>query len=328
MASSEKNLAPKSVTELGKIRSIISESVTWVDIIDPTQTEMAKLAKDYPFHPLNLEDSISTRQTTKVEEHQEYLFIALRFPVEDSLGIISSNQVSMFLGKNYLVTLHPNKLRVLSELFQTCNDDAQGKKALMKSTAYLVYRIINKLTESMFRILDDVQSGLDDIETKVFDEKKSSASAINRVRRQIAILRQIIFPLRLFVPEITSKAQKYSEEVLSVFFSDINHKIGRASGTVEEMKEMVEIYKDTDFIISSDRTNSVLSILTILFTLSIPATLISSIYGMNIPLPGGLVTGPLNFFGPYTSLLVLLIGMLIPALVMVWYFRRVGWFNA
>ncbi|MDG6999086.1 MAG: magnesium transporter CorA family protein [Nitrososphaerota archaeon] len=328
MASIEKNLAPKSVTELGKIRSIISESVIWVDIIDPTQTEIAKLAKDYRFHPLNLEDSISTRQTTKVEEHEEYLFIALRFPVEDSLGIISSNQVSMFLGKNYLVTLHPNKLRVLSELFQTCNGDAQGKKALMKSTAYLVYRIIDKLTESMFRILDDVQSGLDDIETKVFDEKKSSASAINRVRRQIAILRQIIFPLRLFVPEITSKAQKYSEDGLSVFFSDINHKIGRASGTVEEMKEIVEIYKDTDFIISSDRTNSVLSILTILFTLSIPATLISSIYGMNVPLPGGLVTGPLNFFGPYTSLLVLLIGMLIPAVIMVWYFRRVGWFNA
>jgi len=328
MASSEEDLGSRSVTDGGKIRSIISGGITWVDIVDPTQTEVAMLVKDYPFHPLNLEDSISRRQLTKVEEHEEYLFIALRFPVEDSQGIISSNQVSMFLGKNNLVTLHPDKLRVISELFQTCKEDEQEQKALMKSTAYLAYRIIDRLAESMFLILDDVQSGLDAIEVKVFDEKKSSANAINHVRRQIAILRQIVSALRLFVPEITSKAQRFSEENLSIYFRDINHKIERAFGTVEEMKEMVEIYKDTDFIISSDRTNSVLSILTILFTLSIPATLISSIYGMNIPLPGGLVTGPLNFFGPYTSLLVLLIGMLIPALVMVWYFKRVGWFDA
>jgi magnesium transporter len=328
MASNEKNLGSRSVTEGGKIRSITNGGVTWVDVVDPTQTEAAMLAHDYPFHPLNLEDSLFKRQLTKVEEHEEYLFIALRFPVEDKQGIISSNQVSMFLGKNYLVTLHPEKLRVLTELFQTCKEDESEQKALMKSSAYLAYRIIDELIEKMFVIMDVVQSGLDTIEAKVFDEKKSSANAINHVRRQIAILRQIVFPLRLYVPEITSKAQRFSEKNLSIYFSDINQKIGRASGKVEEMKEMVEIYKDTDFIISSDRTNSVLSILTILFTLSIPATLISSIYGMNIPLPGGLVTGPLDFFGPYSSLLVLLVGMAIPALVMVWYFKHVGWFNA
>ncbi|MDA4134350.1 MAG: magnesium transporter, partial [Thaumarchaeota archaeon] len=87
-----------------------------------------------------------------------------------------------------------------------------------------------------------------------------------------------------------------------------------------------EIYKDTDFVTSSNRTNTVLSILTIIFTLTIPATLLSSIYGMNIPLPGGLSTGPLDFAGEYSSLVVIFVLMLIPALVMAWYFRRAGWF--
>ncbi|MDA4111770.1 MAG: magnesium transporter, partial [Thaumarchaeota archaeon] len=113
---------------------------------------------------------------------------------------------------------------------------------------------------------------------------------------------------------------------LSTYFRDIEHQIGRAFGTLEEMKETVEIYKDTDFIISNDRTSNILNILTILFTLTIPATLVSSIYGMNVPLPGGLVTGPLDWFGPYTSLLVLSFAMVIPAVVMILYFKRVGWF--
>ena len=204
-------------------------------------------------------------------------------------------------------------------------DDERERAVLMKSSTYLTYRIIDGRADRMFSILDDVQSNLDDIEGTVFDEKKSSASAINRVRRQIAILRRIIYPLRLFLGDIT-KAQKFSGEDLSIYFSDINHKIANAFGTVEEMREMIEIYKDTDFIISSDRTNNVLSILTILFTLTIPATVISSIYGMNIPLPGGLATGPLEFLGLYTSMVFVFVAMLVPTLAMVWYFRRVGWF--
>jgi len=128
---------------------------------------------------------------------------------------------------------------------------------------------------------------------------------------------------------ISATGRSDSEEDLSIYFSDLRHKILRASGEIEEMKEMVEIYKDTDFVTSSNKTNTVLSVLTILFTLTIPATVISSIYGMNVPLPGGWdfgVPGPLSFLGPFTSLLLIFVAMLIPAVIMIAYFKRVGWF--
>jgi len=309
------------------MRSLPNGDVTWVDITDPTASETAKLERDYHFHPLDLEDCISGRQLTKVEDHGEHFFIMLHFPMKDDHGVIASFQVSMFLGRNYLVSLHPASCKVLSELFESSKDDEQQRGALMKSSTYLAYRIIDGLVEGIFSILDSVQENLDSIEATVFDEKKSSADSINRARRQIAILGRIISPLRLFLPDIV-KAQKDSEEDLSIYFSDIDHKVGKASATVDEMKEMVEIYKDTDFVINSERTNTVLSILTILFTLTIPATVISSIFGMNVPLPGGWnfgVTGPLDYFGPYTTLLFIFVAMLMPALIMAAYFRRVGW---
>jgi magnesium transporter len=181
------------------------------------------------------------------------------------------------------------------------------------------------LVDGLYSILDAVQASLDRIESVVFNEVKSSAVAINSARRQIAVLRRIVYPLALFLPDLI-KAQKFSAEDLSIYFSDLQHKIGKASRVIEEMKEMVEIYKDTDFVTSSNRTNTVLSILTIVFTLTIPATVISSIYGMNVPLPGGSVTGPTGVFGVYTSMIFIYSAMLVPALLMVWYFRRVGWF--
>jgi magnesium transporter len=311
-----------------KVRSLVNGDVTWMDISDPTKSEIAALGRDYQFHPLDLEDCISGRQLTKVEDHGGHFFIMLHFPVEDDRGMITSYQVSMFLGKNFLVSLHPAGCKVVSDLFQSAKEDEQKRGELMRSSTYLGYRIIDGLVEGIFSILDDVQASLDAIEGTVFDEKKSSADAINRARRQIAILGRIVFPLRLYLPEIAN-AQKDSEEDLSIYFSDINHKVGKASSSIDSMKEMVEIYKDTDFVINSERTNTVLSILTILFTLTIPATVISSIYGMNVPLPGGWnfgVTGPLDYFGPFTSLLFIFVAMLIPALIMVVYFRRVGWF--
>jgi magnesium transporter len=310
------------------MKSLVNGDVTWVDVSHPTASDVAKLGRDYQFHQIDLEDCVSGRQLTKVEDHGEHFFIMLHFPVADEQGTIASYQVSMFLGKSYLVSLHPASSKAISELFQSAKEDGQQRGTLMESSTYLAYRIIDGMVEGIFPILDSVQEKLDAIEATVFDEKKSSADAINRARRQIAILGRIISPLRLFLPEI-AKAQKDSEDDLSIYFSDINHKVGNASATLEEMKEMVEIYKDTDFVINSERTNAVLSLLTILFTLTIPATVISSIYGMNVPLPGGWnfgVTGPLDFFGPYTSLLFIFIAMLIPALIMALYFRRVGWF--
>ena len=308
----------------GSLQSIVSGSLKWTDIADPTVDDTALLGRDYGFHALDLQDCLSGR-VTKVEDHGDHVFLLLHFPEENGQGIVTPNRVSMFLGKDYIVTLHSGNLAPLLQMLASCRDSAEKRGSIMKSSTYVAYRIIDALVGGIFTILDDVQDKLDDIESVVFDETKSQAVPINHARHQLAALGRILFPLRLYLPDL-AKAQKFSSEDLTIFFSDLNHKVTMSSGTIDEMKELLEIYKDTDFVTSSNRTNNALSVLTILFTLTIPASLLSSIYGMNIPLPGGLTTGPLEFAGPYSSFLVIFVLMLIPALVMVWYFRRAGWF--
>jgi magnesium transporter len=317
------SLIPKS--EDGKIASIANAGITWTDVVDPTQAEMAILARDYHFHPLDLDSCLSTMQLTKIEDHDDYFFIMLQIPDQGGQGIIGCKQVSMFLGKDFLVTLHPSSLKSISALFQLCRDDEKQRSAIMKSSAYLAYRIIDNLAEGMSVILDNVQIDLNKIEAVVFDEKKSSARVINLARRQIAVLRRIVYPLDLYIGDL-SEAQKYSKEDLKIYFSDIRHRVGKISARIEEMKEIVEIYNDTDFVTSSNRTNTVLSLLTLIFTLTLPAAVVAAFYGMNIPIPGALVPGALDYFGTYTSLLFVTIAMLVPTLIMAIYFKRRGWF--
>jgi magnesium transporter len=310
----------------GKITSIANGGTRWVDVTDPGPTEMAALSRDFHFHPLDLDACISTLHLTKMEDHDDYFFITLQVPDQADSGAIVSNQLVVFLGADYIVTVHSSRLKTLSALFQSCKDDEKQRAALMKYSAYLAYQIIDRLVDGIFTILNSVQTSLDSIENVVFDEKKSSARPINAARRQIAILRRILYPLGLYIPDI-EKAQKFSKEDLAIYFSDVRHKVGKLTATVEEMKEMVEIYNDTDFTISSDQTNSILSFLTIIFTLTLPAAVIAAFYGMNIPIPGAISPGAWGSpLGPYTSLIFILVLILVPTLAMASYFRHKGWF--
>jgi magnesium transporter len=296
----------------------------WIDIVDPTSEQTSILGRDYGFDQLDLQDCL-TGKVTKVEDHGEHAFIMLHFPEVDAQGLVVSNRVSMFLGKDYLVTLHPSSVNSMTRLFQSCRDNQKERASLMKSSAYVAYQIINSQVDLVFSILDKEQDDLDDIEAVVFDEKKSLARPINSARRKNVVLGRILFPLTLYLPDL-STAQKFSQEDLSRYFSDLGHKIRLASKTVDEMKELLEVYQDTDYTTTSNKTNRVLVFLTIIFTVTIPAALVASIYGMNIPLPGALTPGPFTFAGAYSSLLVVGIMMLVPGILMVYFFRRAGWF--
>ncbi len=211
------SLSPES--EDGKITSITNAGITWTEVVDPTQAETAILARDYHFHPLDLDSCLSTLQLTKMEDHDDHFFIMLQIPNQGSQGIIGCKQVSMFLGKDYLVTLHPSSLKSVSALFQSCRDDEKERTAIMKSSAYLAYRIIDNLADGISAILDNVQTDLNKIEAVVFDEKKSSARVINLARRQITVLRRIVYPLDLYIGDL-SEAQKFSKEDMKIYFSD------------------------------------------------------------------------------------------------------------
>jgi len=116
-----------------------------------------------------------------------------------------------------------------------------------------------------------------------------------------------------------------TEEHLVLYFDDVIDHVDKVIETLEESKETMEIYKDTDFMLSTEKSNKILAALTILFTLSIPATVVSQLYGMNINLPGGLETGTWLQIGPYTTLIFVILASVIPTVLMLLYFRRLGW---
>jgi magnesium transporter len=195
------------------------------------------------------------------------------------------------------------------------------------SSGYLLHSIIDLMVDDLLHVLMKLEGNLDDIEDLVFDEKVAVAREISLLRREITTLRRVVVPLRRIIFELSKEMQRFSEEDLTDYYDDVKDHAEKVLEVLEESKETVEIFKDTDFMLSTEKSNKILATLTILFTLSIPATVIGAYYGMNVNLPGGIVTGTPEFLGPFTSFIVLLITAIVPSLVMIWYFKRLGWFG-
>jgi magnesium transporter len=315
------------VKKESSINKITWKNLTWVNIERPTRREMDYLAQNYPFHPLDLDDCLSKVQLPKIDEYESYLFIILHFPVfEHATRITRPSQVSIFLGKDFLITVHNGDLKPFAALPARCQQDDKVCEGYMgKDSGYLMYRIVDVLVDYCFPMVRKTLYNLDEIEDKVFDDKVNASRDVAVLRRDIAAQRRIIGPIKMVVGDLERKAQRYTQADLKVYFGDINDHLARLWSNLDECQETVEIYKDTDYLLSQERTNRILGVLTIVFTITIPATIIGTFYGMNINLPGGLSPNAWTAWGPYTAFIVILLISLLPGAFMFWLFHRWRW---
>jgi magnesium transporter len=319
------------ITE-SKIETIEGKNFVWIDLQNPDRSDVEKLAQKYNFNLLNIEDCMTKFELPKLDSYDDHFFVILHFqPLSQKIGISKNSQLSIFVGKDFLVTVHQGDLKPLVELVNTCKNNAEQQKKnrlLEKSSGLLLHEIIDVLVDDLLHTSRKIIANLDEIEDRVFDQTKPVARSISLLRREINRLRRIANPLKKFVLEIAKQVKRFSEEdeQLGLYYDDVIDHIEKVIETLEESRETMEIYKDTDFVLSTEKTNKVLGMLTIIFTLAIPSTVIGTFYGMNVSLPGGIGDNAI-FLGPFTTFIVIIIASAIPAILMFVYFKKLGWIN-
>lgn len=309
--------------------TIRGDGFSWTDIQNPTRVEIDKLGETYSFNTLNLDDSVSKIQLAKIDNYDDHSFIILHFPpMVIKKGMPRVSQIAVFIGKDYLVTIHNGELKPLVDMFAQCKENDQYRsQVIAKSPGFLLYKIIDALVDDLLHTLRRIVANLDEIEDDVFDENKSTPKKISVLRREITILRRIVHPLRKIVLETSKNIQRFSnpDDDLVIHFDDVIDHIDKVAETLDEAKETMEIYKDTDFMLSTEKSNKILATLTIIFTLSIPATVIGAIYGMNVNIPGGIQTGSWDALGPYTTFIVMVAISVVPSVLMFLFFYKRKW---
>jgi magnesium transporter len=301
------------------LESLIQDDLTWVDIKSPTERETEYLAQNYSFHPLDLDDCLSRIQRPKIDEYQDYLFLVFHFPVfNKEARVTTSSQLSVFIGKNYLITLHKGELKPLVKLFKECQIDEESRQEnFSQGSGYLLYRIIDRLVDYCLPIVNRIGSNIENVEDNIFaNEMPRAIKEISILRRDVISFRRIIWPMRAVTASLEPKIRRFTKVDLVVYFGDMVDHVDKIWDALDEYKEIIEGLNDTHDSLATNRTNEVVRMLTIIATILLPLTVVASIYGMNIPLP---------FQDSSYSLFFVLFIWLVIIGGMLYFFRRQHW---
>jgi len=311
-----------------KVKTQRHGTVTWVNVTNADSEAFSMLEREYHLHPLHLTESVQKIQHTEVESENDYLFLVLHYPVFAAhTDKIHVGQVGVFLGKDYLVTVHTNTSPFIDDLFTGCqHNQDQADKNFGPGSSYLLYVLISRLLGNIGSMADIVEGELDDIEGLVFENTQSDALRIGRVRQKIIRLRRLIGPKRALLQDLAEEVASSAGSEAALYHETNVKTVNKLWEVVEEAKETIEIYKDSDFTTSTEQTNRILAILTLVFTFTIPITVMGTLYGMNVDLPGGIEAGPWKFLGTYTTFGLVIVFSMALAFGMYIYFKKKRWF--
>ena len=303
-----------------KLESLTWGDLTWVNIEKPTERETEYLAQNYPFHPLDLDDCLSRIQRPKMDEYKDYLFLVLHFPVFNKEARVTTlSQVSVFIGKDYLITLHKGELKPLVKLFRECQLDEESRQEnFSHGSGYLLYRIVDRLVDYCLPILNKIGDNIERTEDDIFFSRRMprAIEKISMLRRDVISFRRTIWPMRAVIGSLEPKIRRFTQMDLAVYFGDMIDHVDKIWDGLDEYKEIIEGLNDTHDSLATNRTNEVIRMLTIIATILLPLTVLASIYGMNIPLP---------FQDSSYSFLIVLIIWIVIVSGMLYFFRRQRW---
>jgi magnesium transporter len=188
-----------------------------------------------------------------------------------------------------------------------------------KGPGFLLYRVIDDAFDYCFPMLRKIGNKLDAVEDEIFEGRSEEVVRdISNVKQEIINFRKVIRPQRTVLRDLeTLKSRFLAPELdLELYFDDIGDAHERIWDMLENYKEVIEALEDTNESFISHRVNDILRVLTSISVVVLPLTLIASIWGMNVGVPGEGDTA--TFWLVIAAMLALLVGMLT-------YFRRRGW---
>src|SRR3954452_16111136 len=302
-----------------RVEIVEAPGLRWYNIERPRPADRAWLEERFEFHPLDYEDVFSRNQRPKVDEYEDYLFIVLHFPRFDkTVSRLNAAELDLFVGPDFLITLPNEPLQPLGYLFERCRTNEELREQLFsKGPGYLLYKIVDDLVDSSFPMLRKMGNKLERIEEDIFEGRSAEVVRdISNVKQEIINFRKIIRPQRAALRDLERTKQRYIADDLDIYFDDIVDASERVWDMLENYKEVVEALESTNESAISHRVNEILQVLTLFSVLLLPLTLVASIFGMNVRVPGE------QRIEAFWIIIVAMVGMLGG---MLYYFRRRRW---
>jgi magnesium transporter len=296
------------------------QGLLWVDFqAEPNQVSESILLHTFGFHPLAVDDALQETHVPKLDDWEDYLYVALQAVVFDHAdgGHFNMLELDGFLGNRYLVTHHDQPIAAVDRVM---NLVVKTGRQLKYGADHLLYRIIDELVVDYMQALDDLNDEIERLEDLVFvDSGPEILDHIFQLKRAILGMRRTISPER----EVLNKLARDDFSVIDakdrIYFRDVYDHMVRMTDITESLRDLIGGMIDTYLSVINNRMNDIMKTLTVITTLFMPIAFITSFFGMNFFQP----VLPIQFATGWVSFaIVLALMILVPGFMLMWMRRK------
>jgi len=305
-------------------RHVGQQPLTWINVEGLGDAKVIeRFGELFGLHRLALEDTVNVHQRAKVEDYGEVLFVVLRMVHGNGGGRCGTEQISLFIGENWLLTFQEGHPGDSFDRVRMRIKEGSGKMRHL-GTDYLAYALIDAVIDNYYPVLEVYAERLDELEELVTESTgRKVFRMLHDVKADLLVLRRAIWPLREGISLLAREENPRISDNTRVFLRDCYDHVVQVVELVETYRELTADLRDLHMSSISNRINETMRVLTIISTIFIPLTFIAGIYGMNFDPDVSPWNMPeLRWYLGYPFSLLL---MAITAVGMLIFFYRQGW---
>lgn len=256
------------------------DGTVWLDVAGEANGngEITRfLRKYFAFHPLVLDDAFHETHVPRIDDWGEYLYVVLHAAELGTNGDLALREIDVFLGGNYLLTVHEEPSAPLEHLWDRCRH-----QSLATGPGRLLYALADAVADDYMHVVEGLDDEIDEVELAVFHRPRGHlVRRIFRTRRALSQLRRVFGSLR----EVMNRLARDEFRVLSVdervYFRDVYDHLVRLYDIVEGLRDMAAGALDSYLSVTSNRINEVMRTLTVVNVLFMPLSFLAGFFGMN-----------------------------------------------
>lgn len=321
----DEHLEEIPIDEIQKAQPYLdAPSKTWIKVRGLHDIDKLKsIWNFFDLHPLIQEDIVHTAQRPKVETYENCIFFVMRMLTISDDKTLGTEQISVVLGKNYVMSFQETDVDYFKPILDRLA--VKDSRIRQRTTDYLTYALVDTVVDHYYGIIEHIADEIERLEDELLkDPEDHLLNHIHKIRREIIYFRKSVWPLRDALNTAIRDESKFITDSTKIYLRDVYDHMVQVIDNIENYRDMILGLHDMYMSHVSNKMNEVMKVLTIIATIFIPLTFIAGIYGMNFDPEASPYNMPeLSWYWGYPVSMGI---MAIIAVIMIFYFKRKGWF--
>jgi len=263
---------------------IQQNQIKWLNLANPKPEDLSFLEQELKVNPAVLKEALGTNKRAKIEEYDNYLFLVMHFPVfhEENRQTVPT-ELDFIVTDNQIITVYQNPNPCLENVFNEMSAQESLRQQYFKTAGWLLFSILDKLTNSCLPMLDHIHEKIEVIERDMFKGKeREMLKEIAIVKRDIIDFRRTLKPQRSILEILAKKTSRFFKEDLDAISQEVIGSEVRVWNILESHKEMIEAIEKTNEGLLSYQINRVMHTLTFFSIILFSLTFIASFFSIRI----------------------------------------------